>query len=64
MVGEEGYTVGEYDEEEENTEAAVDETDSDEIEVCGDRRRIRLGGVKHLAVNKRFPCVNAWAAGK
>lgn len=32
MVGEEGYTVGEYDEEEENTEAAVDETDSDEIE--------------------------------
>ena len=32
MVGEEGYTVGEYDEEEENTEAAADETDSDEIE--------------------------------
>ena len=32
MVGEEGYTVGEYDEEEENTEAAVDETDSYEIE--------------------------------
>ena len=32
MVGEEGYTVGEYDEEEENTEADVDETDSDEIE--------------------------------
>ena len=32
MVGEEGYTVGEYDEEEENTEAAVDETDSDGIE--------------------------------